>query len=177
MLLFIYGFMLYECSFFIYSLRDWHVSINCMDYKGVSYMYVVNLLLNVLIILFVGMIMQYNYSSLKKEHNLLQKNVDELQTKLLSYNSSDVFEKCNETLCEFNEIMFGSPPLKNKVVIVRSIKEYDYTTYKKDINSLNDDLKNGWSVVSHDTNEFVHTYLLGRPLVWNEEKEGDINVK
>ena len=74
---------------------------------------------------------------------------------------------------EFNEIMFGSPPLKNKVVIVRSIKDYDYSAYRKDIDALNEYLKDGWSIVNHETNEFVHTYILGKPLVWCKENGGD----
>lgn len=82
-------------------------------------------------------------------------------------------DKCDKTLKEFNEIMFGNPPLKNKVVVVRSIKDYDYTAYRKDIESLNEYLKEGWSIVSHETSDFVHTYVLGMPLVWQDEKEDD----
>ena len=84
-----------------------------------------------------------------------------------------ICEKCDKTIKEFNEIMFGNPPLKNKVVVVRSIKDYDYTAYRKDIESLNEYLKEGWSIVSHETSDFVHTYILGMPLVWQDEKEDD----
>ena len=66
-----------------------------------------------------------------------------------------------------------SPPLKNKVIIVRSIKDYDYSAYRKDINALNEYLDKGWSIVSHESDEFVHTYILGMPLKWL--KEGDMD--
>ena len=67
----------------------------------------------------------------------------------------------------------GSPQLKNKVIIVRSIKDYDYSAYRKDINELNEYLNKGWSIVNHESDEFVHTYILGMPLKWL--KEGDVN--
>ena len=66
-----------------------------------------------------------------------------------------------------------SPQLKNKVIIVRSIKDYDYSAYRKDIEALNEYLDRGWSIVNHESNEFVHTYILGMPLKWL--KEGDVN--
>lgn len=86
-----------------------------------------------------------------------------------------ICEQCDNTIKEFNEIMFGSPPLKNKVIIVRSIKDYDYSAYRKDIDSLNEYLDKGWRIVNHESNEFVHTYILGMPLKWLKEKEGDTN--
>ena len=64
-------------------------------------------------------------------------------------------------------------PLKNKVIIVRSIKDYDYSAYRKDIEALNEYLDRGWSIVNHESDEFVHTYILGMPLKWI--KEGDMN--
>ena len=67
----------------------------------------------------------------------------------------------------------GSPQLKNKVIIVRSIKDYDYSAYRKDIEALNEYLDRGWSIVNHESDEFVHTYILGMPLKWI--KEGDMN--
>lgn len=81
--------------------------------------------------------------------------------------------QCDKTIKEFNEIMFGNPPLKNKVIIVRSIKDYDYSAYRKDIDALNEYLNKGWSIVNHESDEFVHTYILGMPLKW--PKEGDMN--
>lgn len=66
-----------------------------------------------------------------------------------------------------------SPPLKNRVIIVRSIKDYDYSAYRKDIDALNEYLDIGWSIVNHESDEFVHTYILGMPLNWI--KEGDVN--
>ena len=73
-----------------------------------------------------------------------------------------ICDQCDKTIKEFNEIMFGSPPLKNKVIIVRSIKDNEY-------------LEKGWTIVNHESNEFVHTYILGMPLKWLKEKEGDMN--
>lgn len=84
-----------------------------------------------------------------------------------------ICDKCDKTIKEFNEIMFGSPPLKNKVIIVRSIKDYDYSAYRKDIDALNEYLDKGWRIVNHESNEFVYTYILGMPLKWLEE--GDMN--
>lgn len=86
-----------------------------------------------------------------------------------------ICDQCDKTIKEFNEIMFGSPPLKNKVIIVRSIKDYDYSAYRKDIDSLNEYLDKGWRIVNHESNEFVHTYILGMPLKLLKEKEGDVN--
>lgn len=132
-----------------------------------------NLLLNIVVVVFVGLIMYYSYTHLRNENNTLRKDVDKLQYQMLTYENCGIFEECDKRLKEFNEIMFGSPPLKNKVVIVRSIKDYDYSAYRKDINTLNEYLKDGWSIVNHETNEFVDTYILGKPLVWCKEKGGD----
>lgn len=125
-----------------------------------------NLLLNIVVVVFVGLIMYYSYTHLRKD-------VDKLQYQMLTYENGGIFEECDKRLKEFNEIMFGSPPLKNKVVIVRSIKDYDYSAYRKDIDTLNEYLKDGWSIVNHETNEFVHTYILGKPLAWCKENGGD----
>lgn len=132
----------------------------------------ITLLLNIVVV-FVGLIMDYSYTHVRNENKTLRKDIDELQYKLLTYENGGIFEECDKRLEEFNEIMFGSPPLKNKVVIVRSIKDYDYSAYRKDIDALNEYLKDGWSIVNHETNEFVHTYILGKPLVWCKEKGGD----
>jgi hypothetical protein len=132
-----------------------------------------NLLLNIVVVVFVALIMDYSYTHLRNENKILRKDVDKLQYQMLTYENGGIFEECDKTLKEFNEIMFGSPPLKNKVVIVRSIKDYDYSAYRKDIDALNEYLKDGWSIVNHETNEFVHTYILGKPLVWCKENGGD----
>ena len=132
-----------------------------------------NLFLNIVIVVLVGLIIDYSYNNLRNENNTLRKDVDELQYQMSSYENGGIFEECDKRLKEFNEIMFGSPPLKNKVVIVRSIKDYDYSAYRKDIDALNEYLKDGWSIVNHETNEFVYTYTLGKPLVWCKEKGGD----
>lgn len=131
----------------------------------------ITLLLNIVVVVFVGLIIDYSYNNLRNENKTLRKDVDKLQYQMLTYENGGIFEECDKRLKEFNEIMFGSPPLKNKVVIVRSIKDYDYSAYRKDIDALNEYLKDGWSIVNHETNEFVHTYILGMPLVWRDEKE------
>lgn len=118
------------------------------------------------------LIIYCKYKSLIDNYKLLNKEVDSLSHEVY-HRDNAIFKKCDKTLKEFNEIMFGNPPLKNKVVVVRSIKDYDYTAYRKDIESLNEYLKEGWSIVSHETSDFVHTYILGMPLVWLDEKEDD----
>ena len=162
--------MLFKCYISIHGVRDRNDFDIYMGYKGVIFM---NLLLNIVVVVFVGLIVDYSYNNLRNENKNLRKDIDELQYKLLTYENGGVFEECDKRLSEFNEIMFGSPPLKNKVVIVRSIKDYDYSAYRKDIVALNEYLKDGWSIVNHETNEFVHTYILGKPLVWCKEKGGD----
>lgn len=118
------------------------------------------------------LIIYCKYESLIDNYKFLNKELDSLSHEV--YHQGDaIFKKCDKTLKEFNEIMFGNPPLKNKVVVVRSIKDYDYSAYRKDIDALNEYLKDGWSIVNHETNEFVYTYILGKPLVWCKEKGGD----
>lgn len=113
--------------------------------------------------------------------NLISKLKKEVSNNFYDYDLEEKYklicEQCDKTIKEFNEIMFGSPPLKNKVIIVRSIKDYDYSAYRKDIEALNEYLDKGWTIVNHESNEFVHTYILGMPLTWLKEKEGDVNVK
>lgn len=118
------------------------------------------------------LIIYCKYKSLIDNYKFLNKEVDSLSYEVY-HRDNAIFKKCDKTLKEFNEIMFGNPPLRNKVVVVRSIKDYDYTTYRKDIESLNEYLKEGWSIVNHETSDFVHTYILGMPLVWQDEKEDD----
>lgn len=133
----------------------------------------IELLLNIVVVVFVGLIIDHSYNNLRNENKTLRKDVDKLRCQMSTYENGGIFEECDKRLKEFNEIMFGSPPLKNKVVVVRSIKDYDYSAYRKDIDALNEYLKDGWSIVDHETNEFVHTYILGRPLVWCKENGGD----
>lgn len=118
------------------------------------------------------LIIYCKYESLKDNYKYLNKELDSLSHEVY-HRDNAIFKKCDKTLKEFNEIMFGNPPLKNKVVVVRSIKDYDYTAYRKDIDMLNQYLENGWSIVNHETSDFVHTYILGMPLVWQDEKEDD----
>lgn len=128
----------------------------------------------IIVLVIFSLVMFCKYESLIDNYKYLNKELDSLSYEVY-HRDNAIFKKCDKTLKEFNEIMFGSPPLKNKVVVVRSIKDYDYSAYRKDIDMLNQYLENGWSIVNHETNEFVHTYILGKPLAWynNEEKEGD----
>lgn len=126
----------------------------------------------IIVLVIFSLVMFCKYESLIDNYKYLNKELDSLSYEVY-HRDNAIFKKCDKTLKEFNEIMFGSPPLKNKVVVVRSIKDYDYSAYRKDIDMLNQYLENGWSIVNHETNEFVHTYILGKPLAWYEEKEGD----
>ena len=126
----------------------------------------------IIVLVIFSLVMFCKYESLIDNYKYLNKELDSLSYEVY-HRDNAIFKKCDNTLKEFNEIMFGSPPLKNKVVVVRSIKDYDYSAYRKDIDMLNKYLENGWSIVNHETNEFVHTYILGKPLAWYEEKEGD----
>lgn len=117
-------------------------------------------------------IIYFKYKSLINNYKFLNNELDSLSREVY-HRDNTIFKKCDKTLKEFNEIMFGSPPLKNKVVIVRSIKDYDYSAYRKDIDTLNEYLKDGWSIVNHETNEFVYTYILGKPLAWCKENGGN----
>lgn len=132
------------------------------------------ILMCIIVLAFFCLIIYCKYKSLIDNYKYLNKELDSLSYEVY-HRDNVIFKKCDNTLKEFNEIMFGSPPLKNKVVIVRSIKDYDYSAYRKDIDALNEYLKDGWSIVNHETNEFVHTYILGKPLVWCKEKGGDVD--
>lgn len=134
------------------------------------------------LIVFIALIDEYENSQLRKDINENKNLISRLKKEIgnncyyrydLEEKYKLIYDKCDETIKNFNEIMFGSPPLKNKVIIVRSIKDYDYSAYRKDIEALNEYLDKGWSIVNHESNEFVHTYILGMPLKWI--KEGDMN--
>lgn len=130
------------------------------------------ILMCIIVLAFFCLIIYCKYKSLIDNYKYLNKELDSLSYEVY-HRDNAIFKKCDKRLKEFNEIMFGSPPLKNKVVIVRSIKDYDYSAYRKDIDALNEYLKDGWSIVNHETNEFVHTYILGKPLAWSKENGGD----
>lgn len=130
------------------------------------------LLMCIIVLAVFCFIIYFKYKSLINNYKFLNKELDSLSYEVY-HRDNAIFKKCDKTLKEFNEIMFGSPTLKNKVVIVRSIKDYDYSAYRKDIDTLNEYLKDGWSIVNHETNEFVHTYILGKPLAWCKENGGD----
>jgi hypothetical protein len=134
------------------------------------------------LIVLISLIGDYENRKLKKEITENKNLISRLKKEIghncyYSYDLDEKYKlicnKCDKTIKEFNEIMFGSQPLKNKVIIVRSIKDYDYTAYRKDIEVLNEYLDKGWSIVSHESDEFVHTYILGMPLKWL--KEGDMD--
>lgn len=133
------------------------------------------------LIVFISLIYYYENRQLRKDitenKNLISKLKKEVSNNYYDYDLEEKYklicEQCDKTMKEFNEIMFGSPPLKNKVIIVRSIKDYDYSAYRKDIDALNEYLNKGWSIINHESDEFVHTYILGIPLKWS--KEGDVN--
>lgn len=135
-----------------------------------------------ILIIFISLIDDYKNRQLRKDINENKNLISRLKKEIgnncyyrydLEEKYKLIYDKCDETIKNFNEIMFGSPPLKNKVIIVRSIKDYDYSAYRKDIEALNEYLDKGWSIVNHESNEFVHTYILGMPLKWI--KEGDMN--
>lgn len=129
----------------------------------------------VIVLVIFSLVMYCKYDSLIDNYKYLNKELDSLSYEVY-HRDNAIFKKCDKTLQEFNEIMFGSSPLKNKVVVVRGIKDYDYSAYRKDIDALNEYLKDGWSIVNHESNEFVHTYILGKPLVWFKDNEsGDNN--
>lgn len=106
-------------------------------------------ILLIILIIFISLIGDYENKQLRKDINENKNLINRLKKEI------------------------GGPPLKNKVIIVRSIKDYDYSAYRKDINSLNEYLNQGWSIVNHESDEFVHTYILGMPL--KLIKEGDVN--
>lgn len=44
-----------------------------------------NLLLNIVVVVFVGLIIDYSYDNLRNENKILRKDVDELQYQMLTY--------------------------------------------------------------------------------------------
>ena len=134
-------------------------------------------ILLMVLIVFISLLFYYENRQLKKDITENKNLISKLEKEVCNYDLDEKYklicEQCDKTMKEFNEIMFGSPPKKNKVIIVRSIKDYDYSAYRKDIDALNDYLNKGWTIVNHESDEFVHTYILGMPLKWL--KEGDVN--
>lgn len=134
-------------------------------------------ILLMVLIVFISLVCGYENRQLRKDITENKNLISKLEKEVCNYDLDEKYKlicnKCDKTMKEFNEIMFGSPPKKNKVIIVRSIKDYDYTAYRKDIDALNDYLNKGWTIVNHESDEFVHTYILGMPLKWL--KEGDVN--
>ena len=90
--------MLFECNISIYCICDRYDTYIYMDYKGVIFM---NLLLNIVIAVFVGLIIDYSYNNLRNENKILRKDIDELQYKLLTYENGGIFEVY--PLCQDNK--------------------------------------------------------------------------
>lgn len=135
------------------------------------------ILLCIILLAIFSFVLYCKYKLLIDNYKYFNKELDSLSYEVYHHDNA-IFKKCDKTIQEFNEIMFGSPPLKNKMVIVRGIKDYDYSAYRKDVDALNEYLKDGWSIVNHESNEFVHTYILGKPIVWIEDNEkGEDNVE
>ena len=134
-------------------------------------------ILLMVLIVFISLVCGYENRQLRKDITENKNLISKLEKEVCNYDLDEKYklicEQCDKTMKEFNEIMFGSPPKKNKVIIVRSIKDYDYSAYRKDIDALNEYLDKGWTIVNHESDEFVHTYILGIPLKWL--KEGDVN--
>ena len=134
-------------------------------------------ILLMVLIVFISLVCGYENRQLRKDITENKNLISKLEKEVCNYDLDEKYklicEQCDKTMKEFNEIMFGSPPKKNKVIMVRSIKDYDYSAYRKDIDVLNDYLNKGWTIVNHESDEFVHTYILGMPLKWL--KEGDVN--
>lgn len=134
-------------------------------------------ILLMVLIVFISLLCYYENRQLRKDIIENKNLISKLEKEVCNYDLDEKYklicEQCDKTMKEFNEIMFGSPPKRNKVIIVRSIKDYDYSAYRKDIDALNDYLNKGWTIVNHESDEFVHTYILGMPLKWL--KEGDVN--
>ena len=134
-------------------------------------------ILLMVLIVFISLVCGYENRQLRKDITENKNLISKLGKEVCNYDLDEKYklicEQCDKTMKEFNEIMFGSPPKRNKVIIVRSIKDYDYSAYRKDIDALNDYLNKGWTIVNHESDEFVHTYILGMPLKWL--KEGDVN--
>ena len=134
-------------------------------------------ILLMVLIVFISLVCGYENRQLRKDITENKNLISKLEKEVCNYDLDEKYklicEQCDKTMKEFNEIMFGSPPKRNKVIIVRSIKDYDYSAYRKDIDALNDYLNKGWTIVNHESDEFVHTYILGMPLKWL--KEGDVN--
>lgn len=143
-----------------------------MDSINLMVLICVICVISVVVLVIFSLVMCSEYEDLEDNYKHLNEELDSLSYEVY-HRDNEIFKKCDKTLKEFNEIMFGNPPLRNKVVVVRSIKDYDYSAYRKDIDALNEYLKDGWSVVNHETNEFVHTYTLGKPLAWCKENGGD----
>lgn len=80
-------------------------------------------------------------------------------------------EDLKELIDKTNDVYFKNLPLQNKIVNVRSIKAYDYTSYLKDIEVLNGELEKGWSIISIDRDDFIYAFRLGFPLKGVEENE------
>lgn len=135
--------------------------------------------INILLFVVLYLIIKYQKNKLiKKLDNNYKNTLDYINCELnkIDYNKLEYYqklleEKQQECIDNLNELLFGNPPLKNKIIIVRNIKEYDYTAYKKDMEIVSQYLDEGWTIVNVNKNEFTNEYTLGYPLQYKGGKQ------
>ena len=59
----------------------------------------ITLLLNIVVVVFVGLIIDYSYTNLRNENKTLRKDVDELQYQMLTYENGGIFEFFLTSIC------------------------------------------------------------------------------
>lgn len=135
--------------------------------------------INILLFVVLYLIIKYQKNKLiKKLDNNYKNTLDYINCELnkIDYNKLEYYqklleEKQQECIDNLNELLFGNPPLKNKIIIVRNIKEYDYAAYKKDMEIVSQYLNEGWIIVNVNKNEFTSEYTLGYPLQYKGGKQ------
>lgn len=135
--------------------------------------------INILLFVVLYLIIKWQKNKLiKKLDNNYKNTLDYINCELnkIDYNKLEYYqklleEKQQECIDNLNELLFGDPPLKNKIIIVRNIKEYDYTAYKKDMEIVSQYLDEGWTIVNVNKNEFTNEYTLGYPLQYKGGKQ------
>ena len=93
--------------------------------------------------------LMYLETALQNIDKMPQSTFDEIVEKYVEMNVAHPFREGNGRSTRiWLDLMLkkeiGCPPLKNKVIIVRSIKDYDYSAYRKDIEALNEYLDRGF---------------------------------
>ena len=135
--------------------------------------------INILLFVVLYLIIKHQKNKLiKKLDNNYKNTLDYINCELnkIDYNKLEYYqklleEKQQECIDNLNELLFGNPPLKNKIIIVRNIKEYDYAAYKKDLEIVSQYLNEGWVIVNVNKNEFTSEYTLGYPLQYKGGKQ------